>query len=112
MHFSEVKISCANTMLRSCTPVVCARPCLIHGIFKYVEQHGKVQDCLHIESNTLHRKTDRYDNPLSTVYRIYGILIIIVIKVKRVLAPSLRQLALLAVVVQRLHKYTGSEFCG
>ena len=38
--------------------------------------------------NTLHGKPDRADNPLSKVYEIYGIMIIIVVKVKTLLACS------------------------
>ena len=53
----------------------------------FMLQHAKEPVFTH-KTNTLHGKPDRADNALSKVYKIYGIMIIIVINVKTLLASS------------------------
>ena len=42
------------------------------------------------KTNAVQREFDRTDNPLDTLYKIYEIMIITVIKLKKLLASSLR----------------------
>ena len=82
----KIALPCLNTSHFSSTPdSACVGK-------TFMLQHGKVPMFTH-KTNTLREKPDRADNPLSKVYKIYGIIIIIVIKEKMLLASSVPYVA-------------------
>ena len=62
------------------------------GLFYGLQNLRKTEAAVH-KTNTLLRKPDKAYTPLSTVYKRYGIMIIIVIKLKTLLSSSLRYVA-------------------
>ena len=61
----------------------------VHPIFVLIKLIKQRRHKITHETNTLH-KPDRADNPQTTVYKIYEVMMTIVIKVKTLLASSLR----------------------